>query len=183
MISLKDKRGGFTDLFIFIIVAFIVAIIAVVFIFIGATATDKLHEEMDNMDLVGDGNNNVSVVIDNTMGKTSLAYQTLRWTSILMFFGMIIGIFIGSYMVQTKPIFFIPYIFLLIIAIVVSVGMANAYDTLMLDPTLASTFATTGGINWFLLNLPIIVTIVGIVGAIIMFSRLGKGEEQNYGYQ
>lgn len=178
---LREKQGGFTDLFIFLIVAFAIGVIVIVFLFIGKTATDQLHESMDDMEL-GDGTNNVSVVIDNTMGVTYSAYRTLRWTSILMFFGMIIGIFIGSYMVTTKPIFFIPYIFLVIIAIVVSVGMSNAYDTLMLNTTLASTFADTGGMNWFLLNLPIITTIVGFAGGLIMFSRLGKGEQQ-YGYQ
>lgn len=182
MISLQDKRGGFTDLFIFIIVSFIVALIVVVFLFIGKTAQDQLHESMDGMDL-GDGNNNVSVVIDNTMGATYGAYQTLRWTGVLMIFGMIIGIFIGSYMVTTKPIFFIPYIFLVIIAIVVSVGMANAYDVLMAEDLLADAFAQTGGLNWLILNLPIVVTIVGFAGGLIMFSRLGKGEEQYYGYQ
>lgn len=178
---IQHKRGGFTDLFIFIIVSFIIVLIIVVFLFIGKTATDQLHESMDDMDL-GDGNNNVSVVIDNTMGKVYGAYQTLRWTGVLMIFGMIIGIFIGSYMVTTKPIFFIPYIFLVIIAIVVSVAMANAFDILMAEELLADSFAQTGGLNWIILNLPIIVTIVGFAGGLIMFSRLGKGEEQYYGY-
>ena len=184
MIKLIDKRGGFTDLFLFLIFGFIVAVIVGVFLFIGATATDKLHETMDDMTtLSGDGNNNVSVVIDNSMGKTNMAFQTLRWTAVLIMFAMILGIFIGSYMVQTKPVFFIPYIFLVIIAIVVAVGMANAYDQLIENETMASTFATMGGINWMVLNFPIVVTLVGFVGGLIMFSRLGKGEEQFAGYR
>ena len=179
---IQDKQGGFTDLFLLIIFSFIIGVIVVVFLYIGATATDKLHEEMDGMDL-GDGTNNVSVVIDYSMGKTNMAYQTLKWTAILIMFAMIIGIFIGSYMVTTKPIFFIPYLFLVIIAIVVSVGIANAYEQLMDNLTLASTFAEMTAINWFLLNLPIVITLVGFIGGLIMFSRLGKGEQQYYGYQ
>lgn len=174
-----DKGGGFTDLFVFIIVAFAIGIIVVVFLYIGATATSQLHTSMDNLTI---GNANVSQTIDNTMGKTNLAYQTLKWTSVLMIFAMIIGIFIGSYMVTTKPVFLIPYIFLVIIAIIVSVGMANGYHELMQNTTMASTFATTNAMNWLLLNLPIVVTVVGLAGGLIMFSRLGKGEEQYGGY-
>ena len=82
----------------------------------------------------------------------------------------------GSYLLTTKPIFFIPYIFVVIIAIIVSVPLANSYETLMNDPTLASTFAGFTGSNWIMLNLPIWITIIGITGGIIMFSRLGKNE-------
>ena len=177
-----NKKGSFVDLFVFIIFAFIVAIIIVVFLYIGSITTTQLHASMDDMNL-SDGTNNVSVVIDNTMGVTYSAYQTMRWTGILIFFGMIIGIFIGSYMVQTKPIFFIPYIFIVIIAIVVSVGIANAFELLMATEDMASTFAQTTAINWFILQLPIIVTITGFIGGLIMFSKLGKGEQQHYAYQ
>jgi len=179
---IKNKKAGFTDIFLFIIITFIMALIIGVFLYIGNIATDRLHATMDDMD-IGDGNNNASVVIDNTMGKVNTAYSTLKWTGILIIFGMIIGIFIGSYMVTTKPIFFVPYLFIVIIAIVISVGIANAYDTIIVDPTLASTFSGNTGINWFLLNLPLVSTVVGLIGGLIMFSRLGKGEQQYYAYQ
>ena len=177
-----NKKGGFTDIFLFIIFAFVIGLIVIVFLYIGNEAVTKLHEEMDGMDL-DDGSNNVSVVIDNTMGVVNASYQTLKWTSILIMFAMILGIFIGSYMVQTKPVFFIPYLFIVIIAIVVSVGIANGYETLTADPTLASTFAGTNAMNWFLLHMPLVVTLVGMFGGLIMFSRLGKGEQQYYAYQ
>jgi hypothetical protein len=33
-----------------------------------------------------------------------------------------------------------------------------------------------------MLNLPIFISIIGIVGGIIMFTRMGRKEEINYGY-
>jgi hypothetical protein len=51
----------------------------------------------------------------------------------------------------------------------------------MSDATLSSTFSGFIGTNWIMLNLPIWITIVGFTGGIIMFSRLGKKEEQFYG--
>jgi len=134
---------------------------------------------MDLHDTVG---NNASQVITNTMGVLNTTYGSLHWITVFLIGGMILSIFIGSYLVTTKPIFFIPYLFIVIIAIVVSVPMSNTYETLMSDATLSGTFIGFTGANWIMLNLPIWITIIGITGAIIMFSRMGKAEEVNYGY-
>ena len=90
---------------------------------------------------------------------------------------MIIGIFIGSYLVTTKPIFFIPYIFVSIIAVIVGAGISNAYEQIIADETLALQFSYYTASNYILLHLPIILTVVAVVGAVIMFSRLGSRQE------
>lgn len=179
---LKNKRGGFTDLFIFMVVAFVLVLFSGVFIYVTNNVHDELEEKLPTMNLVGDGNNNVSVVLENTLGTTIKSFDALYWISIFLIFGMIIAIFIGSYMVTTKPVFFVPYLFIVIIAVVVAVAISNAYEILYSDATLGSTFANFVGSTWILAKLPIIVSIVGIAGGIIMFVRMGKREEQYYGY-
>jgi len=52
----------------------------------------------------------------------------------------------------------------------------------MSNPTLSSTFTGFTGANWIMLNLPVWITIIGITGGIIMFSRMGRKEETIYGY-
>jgi len=173
-----QKRGGFTDLFLFMIIAFIVVLISVVFIYIGKTTTDQLHLTMDGMNLSDGNGNNASVVIDQHMGAVTGSYQALTWITVFLIVGMMLSIFIGSYLVTTKPIFFVPYFFITIIAIVVSVPISNTYETLMNNATLSSTFSQFTGANWLMLHLPVWVTIIGFVGAIIIFSRMGKGEER-----
>lgn len=177
-----NKTGGFTDLFIFMIVAFVLVLFSGVFIYITTETYDQLEESLPKMDLVGDGNNNASVVLENTLGIANASFQALHWISIFLIFGMIIAIFIGSYMVTTKPIFFIPYLFIVIIAVVVAVAISNAYELLYNDATLTSTFAEFVGASWIFAKFPIIVGIIGMVGGIIMFVRMGKREEQYYGY-
>lgn len=180
---IKNKRGGFTDLFIFMIVAFVIVLFCGVFLYITNEATDELRDNIDNLGLKGDGNQNASQVLENTLGQATLSFDALYWISVFLIFGMIIAIFIGSYMVTTKPIFFIPYIFIVIIAVIVAVPISNAYETLSSNATLSSTFAGFVGAGWIMGRLPIIVSIVGIVGGIIMFVRMGKREEQlYYGY-
>lgn len=177
-----NKQGGFTDLFIFMIVALILILFSVIFIYISGEVNSELEEQLPTMNLVGDGNNNASVVLQNTLGKFNSSISSLQWISVFLIFGMIIAIFIGSYLVTTKPIFFIPYIFIVIIAVIVAVPISNAYETLYDNPTLNSTFAGFIGSNWIMAQLPIIVAIVGITGGIIMFVRMGKREEVYYGY-
>ena len=182
MYNPKNKKGGFTDLFIFMIFAFVLILFSGVFIYITNATTDELRENIDSMNLVGDGNNNASTVLENTLGKSVNSFNALYWITAFLIFGMIIAIFIGSYMVTTKPVFFIPYIFVVIIAIVVAVAMSNAYETLASDPTLSSTFSNFVGSNWVMSQLPIVISIVGITGGIIMFVRMGKREEAYYGF-
>jgi len=172
-----NKKGAFADLFIFMIFAFIIVLFCVVMVYIANTTRDQLHETMDGMDL-GDGRgNNASEVIDNTMGVTALSFTTLYWISALLIFGMVLGIFIGSYLVTTKPVFFIPYVFVVIIAIIVSVPISNSYETLSNNADLSSTFNNFEASNFIMLNLPIWITIIGFIGGIIMFSRMGRREE------
>lgn len=176
LISKKNKKGSFVDLFIFIIFAFILVVVIGFVLYIFDVAEDGLHDAMDDMTF-GDGTTNTSDVIDVSVGATTTSLTALYWLSVLIIFGMILGIFIGSYMVTTKPVFFVPYLFIWIIAIIVAVPISNTYETLSATPELASTYAKFVGSNFILNHLPMIVAIVGLVGAIIMFTRMGRKEE------
>jgi len=175
---IRGKKGGFTDLYIFMIFSFAIILISGIFIYIGSTVTTEVHEKMDAMQF---GDANTSQVIDQTMGKVNQAYNSLYWIAIFLMVGMVISIFIGSYLVTTRPIFFIPYIFIVIIAIIIAVGLSNAYEQVIQDPTLASTFAGFLGANFIMLKLPMWIAVIGIVGGIIMFVRMGSREAELYG--
>lgn len=176
-----NKKGGLTDVFLVMIFAFVIILISGVMIYISTEVKKELHTQMDNMD-IGDGTNNASVVIDNTIGAVGTAYDSLYWVSVFLIFGMIIAVFIGSFMVTTHPVYFIPYFFVCIIAVVVAVPMSNTYETLVNDATIGSTFMGFTGSNWIMANLPIVISIVAFTGGIIMYSRLGKKEEVQYGF-
>lgn len=170
---------GMSDLFIFMIFSIIIVFSCGIFIYIGGIATAEIHEKLDGKDYAGD--QNITKIIDNTFGKVNQAYQSLYWISVMLIVGMVISIFIGSYLVTTKPIFFIPYALIVIIAIIVAVGLSNAYEQVILDPTLASVFAGFVGANFIMLKLPIWITVIGVAGGIIMFVRMGSRDNQLYG--
>ena len=173
-----NKRAGFSDLFLFMIFTVVILFICGVFIYFGNQVTSQVHLKMDAMQF---GSANTSQVIDQTLGKVSQAYNSLYWISMLLIAGMIISIFIGSYLVTTKPIFFVPYLFIVIIAVIIAVGLSNAYETVIQDPTLESTFAGFVGANFVMAKLPMWIAIIGITGGIIMFVRMGSKENDLYG--
>lgn len=179
LIQKKNKKASFVDLFIFMIFAFILVVVIGFLLYIFDQAEDGLHEAMDGMTF---GDANTTEIINESVGATTTSLSALYWLSVLIIFGMILGIFIGSYMVTTKPIFFIPFLFVWIIAIIVAVPISNAYETLSQTPELASTYAKFVGAGFILNNLPMIIAIVGIVGAIIMFTRMGRREEFGGGF-
>lgn len=175
LIKKKSKRGGYTDLFLFMILAVCIVFISVVMINITNKANTKLHEELDDEIF---GVSNGSVILNQSMGKVSNSYDALYWISVMLIVGMMISILIGSFLVTTRPVFFLPYIFILIIAIIVSVGISNAYGEVRDNPELSSTFDRFAGANFIMGKLPIWITIIGFTGGIIMFARLGSKENE-----
>lgn len=176
---LKNKKGSMVDLFIFMIMAIAILFISAIFIYLGGRVLTATHDTMDN--LVLHGEKNASELVDISIGAVNNAYQSLYWISIMLIVGMVISIFIGSYLVTTKPVFFIPYAFITIIAVFVAVGLSNAYEQVIASPTLADTFAGFIGGNFIMLNLPVWIAIIGIIGAVIMFVRMGSSDDKIYG--
>lgn len=177
-----NKRGQFTDLFVFMIIAVIVLFISGLFIYMGLTVDEQLDESFKAIDETRPIN--YTETKDATFGYVNIAYSSLYWISIMLIVGMIIAIFTGNYMVTTRPIFFVPYIFVVIIAVLVSVGISNAYQTVAESDVLAETFAGFIGSNYIMYYLPVWITVIGFVGGIIMFVRMKQAEDGGgYGYQ
>lgn len=172
-----NKKGGFTDLFIFIIISFIIVVISGVFIYLSVTTQSQLHASLDPM---ATPSLNTTAIIDENFGAVTTTFEALYWISAFIMIGMIISIFIGSYLVTTKPVFFIPYLFITAIAVVVSTIVSNAYEVIATNPVLGPTYAGFTAANFILSLLPMWVCIIGFVGAIIMFTRLGSGVDQGF---
>lgn len=173
-----NNKASFLGLFIFMIFAFVIIMVAGIWIYIGSQTSTQLHDAFDEVDF-GEYVN-TSQVIDDTYGDFNTSIQSLKWVTVFVFVAMVLGIFIGSYLVRTKPVFFVPYIFLVIIAVVVSVPISNTYEDLLSDATLGASYSEFTMANFVMLNLPIWIVVIGFVGGIIMFSQMGRGQEFSY---
>jgi len=162
-----NRHAGLTDLFLFMIVAFVIVLISGIFIYLSGEVDTQLTDSLEGLETGATAN--YTEIVQESMGQVSSTFKLLYWLSVFIIVAMVIAIFIGSYWVTTEPVVFVPYIFLVIIAIIISVGISNAYQTLSETEILASTYAGFIGSNYILYYLPIWVTIIGFTGGIIMF--------------
>lgn len=170
---IKNKKGALTDLFVFMIGAFVLVIAVVILYYAVNVTNEKLHENIEIFDKVLEGSSeNATKLIDKTFGKVPTAYQSLKWITFMLIVGMMLSILITSFLVRTNPVFFIAYILIVVIAIVVSVPMSNTYEVIYQNPTLSSSFDGFWGQTYIFLNLPIWITIIGIFAGIVMFVNM-----------
>ena len=164
----KKKKGSATDLFVFMIMAFVFSIIFVVLYMIGSTTKEKLLEESDNLqNIIGDGAN-ATEIIENSMGKVKQSYEMLKWISGFIIIGMIISILITSFIIRTEPVFFVAYVFIWIIAIIVSVPLSNAYEFVYEHPSISESFEGFYAQTWIFLNLPAWIIVIGGISGFLM---------------
>lgn len=172
-----NRKGSFVGLFLFMIVALILVLTSGIFVYVGTTTSEALHEQLDPMSTA---EVNYTKIISQTIDQIPASYQVLKWGSVVLIVAMILSIFISSYLVTTKPIFFVPYIIFVFMAVILSVVMANAYEVILTsDNDLAITLQSFVGANFMLLYLPVLVGAVGIIGGIIMFASYKVGQEQS----
>jgi len=178
-----NNHGSFLDIFTFIVMAVTFILISVIFVYIGNEVYQKLKVEMPKVDVSISSENkgiNVTKTMEESIGPVNQSYSILIWGCLLIIIFMIVAIWIGSYMVVSRPVYFIPYIFICIIAIMVSAGISNAYESLTLNESLASTFTRFSASNFIMSHLAFWVSIISIVGGIIMYVRMQRGEEEYY---
>lgn len=164
----RSKRGAMTDLFLFMAIAFVIILFSVIMFYVGGrTYSALLSNDGIQKGLGADGN--ATDIVNHTVGKVVLAFQSLKWITFVLIFGFALSILMTSFLVKTNPIFFVPYTIILIIAIICSVPMSNAYETIYQNPLLAESFSGFWGATWIFLHLPIWITTIGLLAGVLMF--------------
>lgn len=169
----NNKKGaGFTDLFVFLVSAFVIALACAMFFYIGTITNEALQNNSEIFVKGMSGNRSGSDIVASTFGNVPNAYESLKWITVMLIVGMALSIIISSFLVSTRPVFFVVYILVWIIAIVVSVPMSNAYETVYQTPSLTRAFAGFWGQTFIFLNLPVWITVIGGLSGIIMFVNM-----------
>jgi flagellar biosynthesis protein FliQ len=170
-----NKRGAFTDLFIFLAFAFVIIVFMGTMTFIGKTTYDKFMEQAPVLQAQMGESGNATEIIENTLGQVNYSYGALKWISVMLIFGLALSIFLTSFLVKTNPVFFVPYVLIVIIAVIVAVPLSNTYEGLYNDATLGLTFQGFFGASWIFMNLPIWIAVIGILAGILMFINVSRG--------
>ncbi len=169
----KKGQAHFGNIFLFMIVGFALVVCSIIFVFIGNVTYTNIMAQNETLQANFPGVN-VTDVINDTIGKLPTAYSSLRWITVMLIIGMAIAILVASFLVQERPVIFVLYLIVLIVAIVVSVPLSNAFETVYNTPFLASSFEGFWGATFIFLNLPYWVTAIGFLSAILMFVSMAR---------
>ena len=166
-----NRKGEITDVMIFLITIFILAIGLFFMIFIipyisGGLATSGLNNSLEG-----------AAAIQSLTGFTA----TVDNGFLMLFVGLIISVLITSFLVRTHPIFIILYILFMVLTIIISFYLGNAYYDMVQNPILSTALVNSNYINLIMSHIAEITVAVGILSIIIVFSKFSTfGGTQQY---
>lgn len=171
-------KGSILDPIIWIILVFIVAMFFGVWMYGHGVLTNTLSGIDSRVGIGNDFNRSIGEVADDTFGQVDSAYQTyLPIIGFAIIFGMILTILISSFLVRVHPVFIVAYVLILVLAIILSVYISNAYEDFLTGEVFSSQLQSMGAVTFVLLHLPIWVTVIGFLGIFLLMAGIPRDSE------
>ena len=158
---IKNKKADIEGIFFFIVFMLGLAL----FIIILAYVIPKVTEGMKSSPM------NDSEAVRSMFDESDKIIDRLDPVYLIMFAGLIIAIFITSFLVHSHPIFIPVYLLLMGFAIVIGVIANNVYDKFVENVDLATVAAEQTFMIAIMDNFILILVGVGIISMIIMFAK------------
>jgi len=162
----------------FIILAFTFSIILVLLYFGFSEIEAKMLEEAGNIQSQLSGSANVTIVVQNTFGAVRRATESFKWIGAMLIIALFLSVIIHSFLVNTKPVYWVSFLFIWMLSYILAVPISNAYETIYLNKELAEVFAGFVGQNYLMLNLPNLVLILGFIAGVILFINFVRVRSQ-----
>jgi len=162
---MRNKRGDFTGVIYLVVSIAIFAIFLLIVGYIVPQITNPLVEKMG-----------ISPEINSSLHASSnVAEHTLPTVWLIVFGGLMLGLFATSFFIDAHPIFVPIFAFLLIVAVIIAIPISNAYEELRDNAILSGTADQQSIIGFIMVNLPLVAFIVGLLSLIITFAKPGQG--------
>lgn len=180
--KIKDNKRGQTTIFIFVLLIGLFA--SVIILLVGGIASVKINNALSQNITIG--NVDLGTINSQTFGIfTSTYLNSADWWGIAAIFGMIIGLFLSSYITRgTYPKWGIVLdIFIIVTIFIFSLYMKSTYQVLLdalagAGETFLEDYAPKTSL--FMLNLPIFTVIIGVIMMVVFHSSIPrKSEETN----
>lgn len=181
----SKKGGGFFNVVLIVGLLFMVMIVGLLLAFGGMAVkwtVDTISPELSSLGMAGDSN--LSQVADYTVKPATTFVDSFSWLfgviyvfAIIMMFGMAFAFKVTGN--KWLMVVFFACMFLVVIG---SIFISNIYQDFYEDSgDVGNELRAMTLLSFMLLNSPVIMSVVGFVSGIIMFSGLG-GEEEQSGY-
>lgn len=166
---IRNKKGDVTDMLVFLVVIFILAIGLFILAFIIPQITDGL--EQAGLNSSSEGANAINRLSD-------VGTVTIQRGFFLLFMGLIASTMITSFFARTHPIFLFLYILVAGMTVFLGVYLGRAYNQMTESSVFAETLASQTLINIVMSNILTIVVAVSALSMIIVFAKFSAGGGQ-----
>lgn len=163
MFSKLNKKGDATDIILFIVIIFFLAVSFVVVLY----ANDKIKTIISTTVL-----NESAAAEDIINGLDNINTTVTQRGFVLMFALFIVGMMISSFLVRVHPIFLFLYIFTLGLSIITAVYLSNLYAAIVANNQLAELASNYEMITWIMQHSVQILVAVGALSMIVTFAKL-----------
>ena len=170
---LKNKKGqSMFDIIVFVVIITFTILAFVIIQYVFHIITLKMQ---DTANTIPTGLVNMSKVVEQTFTPLDNALGNLNNIAIAIAIGMLLNILVSNFLIKVHPAFFMLYIGIVILGVIISMLVSNAYENLLNTSILGTTMQTQMSAGTYLmLNLPIWVTIVGFLGAVLLFMGINR---------
>ncbi len=157
-------------------------IISTILLLVGVLVTTQINSALDiDVDM---GQVNLREINALTFGKfNEMVINNADWWGMSLIFGMILGLFLSSYILRGRlPKWgIILDIFIILFVFIISLYISSVYQTLL--DSLASAGITfledhVTKTSMFVLNLPVFVVIIGVIMMILFHSSIPRRTEE-----
>lgn len=174
-----NKKGAVTDIFVFIILSFVVGVVCIMFYMISNITLDELNENAPSVQRSLSDGNNFTEIIKDTYQAYPRSLESLKWITVMLLVGLALGVMLSGYLViNVNKGFFILHIMIIILAVVIAVPLSNTYEILSEDATLSPYFSGFVGLGYIMNNLPSWTVVIGVLSSIIMLVGVIRSENQ-----
>lgn len=144
----------------------VILLVTALFLFIGNFITNTIMDKV----LVHPVMNSSQGAVD-TYNTVKTNANKLDYVYFAYFIGLTLGIIITGWLVGGNPIFTFFYVILLIFGVLISPILSNTYESVINTPAITATSAHFPITNFIMQNLPMFVTIIGMLGLLVMFAK------------
>ncbi len=170
---IEDRRGNYADVFIFIIMSFVVVLFFGI-MYYGFSLFDTALSTIQ-FDI---GDTNFTTIVDQTWGEVYDAYDQLKTIAYVLIFGMILTMFINAWAIRRPPIFLVIWIITSLVSIIVGVYISNTYQLLLNNQDFGSTLQSFSGASYLVLYMPYLAGIFSLLNGLISLIGINRSKRE-----
>lgn len=169
-------------LIVIIAVIFIVAVFSLASIILPIITGEGIESARIIQSSIASAGNSGLTNASNVATETTVS--VLGNVELLVYFfflGLILGYMMIAYYVRSYPYLAFLWIGFMILVVIISMFMSNAYELARNDSQVQDYYSTWGTNDFLMSYLPIIMTVIMIIGGILLFGIISTSDTESKG--